>query len=204
MIIPPASADARASTRVHSSLTLSPFRGWAQDGVSSATAVILEHGMRPVMLTLTPITLRRPTHRPAGLCEVLPSLAGRFPLKPLFGWHRHRLPQPFSRLRRFTGVHHLPLSGTGKRPPNSADMAHCLPFAAHLSAHRNAATMPCFRLAKATHPTRPAVRVPAKLGLRRPLGCHIRFAGFPASQLALRRVMVPWLARRRTAHPRGG
>lgn len=108
MIIPTTSADVAASTRVHSSPTLSPFRGWAQDGVSSATALIFEDGLPPVVLTLTPIALRRPTHRPAGLCELLPSLAGRFRLKPLFGWHRQRLPQPCPRLRLFTSLHHLP------------------------------------------------------------------------------------------------
>lgn len=43
-------------------------------------------------------------------CEpvrVLLPLAETVSLKPLFGWHRHRLPQPFQRLRRFTDLHHL-------------------------------------------------------------------------------------------------
>jgi hypothetical protein len=110
----------------------------------------------------------------------------RFHLKPLFGWHRHRLPQPFLRLRRFTDLHHLPLSGTGKRVSNSADMAHCLPFATTLSGRRNAATMPCFRSARATCPTRPEVRVPSELGLRRSLGCRSRCRVSPATRLAPR------------------
>jgi len=115
--------------RVHSSPTLSPFRGWAQDRVSSATALILEDGLPPVMLTLTPIALRRPTHRPAGLCELLPPLAERVRLKPLFGWHRQRLQQSCLRLPRFTGFHRP----AGQREPNSADMARCQPFSTTLS-----------------------------------------------------------------------
>lgn len=186
--------------RVHSSPTLSPFRGWAQDRVSSATALILEDGLPPVMLTLTPIALRRPTHRPAGLCELLPPLAERVRLKPLFGWHRQRLQQSCLRLPRFTGFHRP----AGQREPNSADMARCQPFSTTLSGRRNAATMPCFPPARGTCSTRRTVRVPVRLGFRRPLGCRSPTAGFPASQLALRGVTVPWLSRRKVARPPAG
>jgi len=79
MIIPSAPAGTVASICVHSSLTLSPFRGWAQDGVSSATAVMFEDGVPPVMLTLTPIALRRPTHELASPREYSRPLRERFP-----------------------------------------------------------------------------------------------------------------------------
>jgi len=83
-------------------------------------------------------------------------------------------------------------------------MARCQPFSTTLSGRRNAATMPCFPPARGTCSTRRTVRVPVRLGLRRPLGCRPPTAGFPASQLALRGVTVPWLSRRKVARPPAG
>jgi len=63
---------------------------------------------------------------------------------------------------------------------------------------------PCFRSARATCPTRPMVRVPMKLGLRRSLGCRPRCRVSPATRLPPRGLTVPWLSLRRTAHPPAG
>lgn len=92
----------------------------------------------------------------------------------------------------------------GKRASNSADMAHCLPFATALSGSGNAATMPCFRSARATCPTRPEVRVPSELGLCRSLGCRSRCRANPATRLPPRGLPVPWLSLKRLAPPPAG
>lgn len=92
----------------------------------------------------------------------------------------------------------------GKRVSNSADMAHCLPFATALSGSSNAATMPCFRSARATCPTRSEVRVPSELGLCRSLGCRSRCRANPATRLPPRGLTVPWLSLKRLAPPPAG
>jgi hypothetical protein len=97
-----------------------------------------------------------------------------------------------------------PFRVLGKRVPNSADMAHCLPLTAALSGYRNAATMPCFRSARATCPTRPEVGVPSELGLCRSLGCRSRCRANPATRLPPRGLTVPWLSLKKTARPLAG
>lgn len=163
-----------------------------------------EDGVPPVMLILTPIALRRPTHELASPCELTVPCGAASPEATF-----RMAPTPSTTAVLATAAFHGPPPPSpsrvlGKRVTNSADMAHCLPFTTTLSGNRNAATMPYFHSARATRSTRSEVRVPSELGLCRSLGRRSRCRANPATRLPPRGLPVPWLSLKRYAPPPAG